>query len=75
MAGGRYGKVKIEQRVANKIAEMLVSKDPSVVQKAIKQIAQTPILNAVRKLDEVLEKAGTGRGIAVIQSAQQTQPE
>ena len=51
MAGGRYGKVKIEQRVANKIAEMLVSKDPSVVQKAIKQIAHTPFLNAVQKLD------------------------
>lgn len=69
LAGGRYGKVKLEQRLATKVAEMLASKDPSVVQKAITQIAHSPMLNALRKVDDVLEKAGIGRNIGILHSS------
>lgn len=71
--GGGAVRNRINANVANKVAQMLVSKDPAVMDKAIKQVAYSPMLNAIRSVDELLEKAGIGRGVAVQQGVGQSQ--
>lgn len=61
--GGRYagGKVQagIDQRVAKKVAEMLVSDDPKVLQKGLAIVAkQQKLMGALRTADDALARAG-----------------
>ncbi|WP_445222261.1 hypothetical protein ACKWRH_21640 [Bradyrhizobium sp. Pa8] len=62
-SGGRYAGAKvqsgIDQRVAKKVAEMLVSDDPKVLQKGLAIVAkQQKLLGALRTADDALARAG-----------------
>lgn len=61
--GGRYVgtkiNTKIDQRVAKKVAEMLVSDDPKVLQKGLAIVAkQRSLMGALRTADDALARAG-----------------
>lgn len=61
--GGRYAGAKlqagIDQRVAKKVAEMLVSDDPKVLQKGLAIVAkQRSLMGALRTADDALARAG-----------------
>lgn len=61
--GGRYvgGKIQsgIDQRVAKKVAEMLVSDDPKVLQKGLAIVAKNnSVMGALRTADDALARAG-----------------
>jgi hypothetical protein len=62
-SGGRFAGSKvqagIDQRVAKKVAEMLVSDDPKVLQKGLAIVAkQQKLMGALRTADDALARAG-----------------
>jgi hypothetical protein len=72
--GGRYagGKVQhgIDQRVATKVAEMLVSDDPKVLQKGLAIVAKNKaVMGALRTADDALARASGNQlsGVSVPQ--------
>ena len=61
--GARRGQVAADQRMARRIAEMLVSQNPALVQQATRRAAQHPgIMNALRQFSGAL--AGGARAVA-----------
>ncbi|RAI31494.1 hypothetical protein [Rhodoplanes serenus] len=58
MAGG--GRAALDARVAKRVADMLVSKDPAVIQKGLSAVANTrSIMNALRAFDARLATVGS----------------
>ena len=52
-AGARIANAKVDERVMKKVAEMLISEDPAVIEKAIRQAAFSPqYLAAVEAISE-----------------------
>lgn len=65
-AAARFGAMKIDARVAQRVGEMLASEDPAIKQKALTQIARTPALqNLVRKVEEMVVK-GSAQGSGAV---------
>lgn len=56
------GKRGVDARVAQKIAELLTSKDPAVIQRGIQAVARSPhMMKALRSIDLAGTKAGAGQ--------------
>lgn len=61
MAGGlmRWGKGRVDERVARKVGEMLASNDPKVIDRALAMVAKSQSLQkTIRDFDAALVKAG-----------------
>lgn len=70
--GAARGRNMIDQRVAQRVAEMLTSNDPSVLRKGINIVGRNQnMLNALRSFDQGVARAGTQQasGIPAIQAA------
>jgi hypothetical protein len=58
------GKIKIDERVARRVGEMLASPDPKVFQKAVKMASRRqPVMEAIKTLEKYIIPAGA-RGAA-----------
>lgn len=65
--GANRGQQVIDQRMARRIAEMLVSKDPQVLQTGIRQVAANgSAMKALRQVSQVLAQGGKAGGGALI---------
>ena len=58
LAGGRYAQLHINEKVAEEVAEMLVSRDPDVFLKGFQQLGRQPISDAIRGFDDLLANSG-----------------
>jgi len=59
----KYGKGKVDEKVANKVAQILVSKDPNVLSKLTEMAAKEPkVLEVVRTLNAHLPKVAGAMG-------------
>jgi len=70
--GAARGRNMIDQRVAQRVAEMLTSNDPSILRKGINIVGRNQnMLNALRSFDQGVARAGTQQasGIPAIQAA------
>jgi len=52
------GNKAINRRVATRIAQQLLSNNPAQVQTALRQVASTPMLDALRNFDRILVRTG-----------------
>jgi hypothetical protein len=71
LAGGRAAQLRINERVAQEIAEWLVSKDPDVFLKGLQAVGKQPISQAIRAFDNLLADAGIATPIAAQTSVNQ----
>lgn len=70
--GAAHGKGVVNERIAKRTAEMLVSRDPDVARRAIAMIARNPNLsNSLRKFDEGIRRvaAPQSSGVPLLSSA------
>jgi len=59
----KYGKGKVDEKVANKVAQILVSKDPNDLSKLTEMAAKEPkVLEVVRTLNAHLPKVAGAMG-------------
>lgn len=61
---------KIDQRVAERVVNQLLSKDVDTFLKGVKQLASSPMLNALRALDKKINQLGIGKSIAGAETAE-----
>ncbi|MGD9724715.1 MAG: hypothetical protein AB7U76_26055 [Pirellulales bacterium] len=71
--GARRGQGALNERMARRIAEMLVSRDPQVMQRALRIVGQHPnAVNSLRSFSQAISRlSASGAGSAM---AQQNQP-
>lgn len=63
-AGGRAAQLRVNENVAREIGELLTSKDPEVFLQGLQQLSKTPIIDAIRAIDDLV---GTLQPIAIQQ--------
>jgi hypothetical protein len=62
-AGAARGKFRIDQNVAQRVAEALVSRDPAVFQRGLQIAARSEnLMNALRHADQLFARAGGAAG-------------
>ena len=62
--GGKAYNSHITRRVAEEVVKKLLSTDTSAFIKGVKQIAASPMLDALRAFDNIVAKSGIGRSAA-----------
>lgn len=56
-AGARFGKIKVDQRVAEEVGRMLMSDDPQILEKGLKAVASNQaLLQSIRNAQELLSR-------------------
>lgn len=78
--GAARGQQVIDQRMARNIAEMLVSRDPAVLQQGMRRVSSGPALSALRQAMTAIRKAqpaaiGSVSGSTMAQQPQNKNPE
>lgn len=69
--GSRWAGGQIDRRVAEKVVEQLLSRDVDTFLRGVRQIASSPLLNALRTFDERIGRLGVGRAIGAKGAAEQ----
>lgn len=65
--GANRGQQVIDQRMARRIAEMLVSQDPQILQRGVRMVAnQGNAMQALRQVSQVLAQGGKAGGGALV---------
>lgn len=62
--GSRWAGQKIDRRVAEAVMRQLLSQDINTFMRGVRQVASTPLLNALRAFDERIAQLGIGRAVA-----------
>jgi hypothetical protein len=57
IAGGREAQLRINERVANEVAQLLTSRDPTMFLQGLQQLGSSPIADAIRMFDHMLNAA------------------
>lgn len=64
MAGGKMAQQHVNAKVAQHVADLLVSKDPDLFLNGLKQVSKPGMMEALRALDNAINATGTYRTIA-----------
>lgn len=68
--GGRQAGAAVNRRVAEQVVKQLLSKDTGTFLKGVQQLSSSPLLGALRKFDQIVEKAGVGRVLGAREGAE-----
>jgi hypothetical protein len=68
--GGRWAGRKIDEQVAEKVVKQLLSNDVDTFMKGVKQVASSPMLNAIRTFDNRMNSLGIGRAVTGAEAAE-----
>lgn len=69
--GSRHMGRAIDRRVAEKVVQQLLSKDVNTFLKGVKQVASSPLLDALRAFDDVVARLGLARTIGAREAGQE----
>lgn len=64
LAALSYGNRAVNRRVAERVAQQLLSNNPQQFMQGLKQIGSTPMLDSLRAFDKVMKRVGGGREAA-----------
>jgi hypothetical protein len=69
--GSKMAGREIDRRVMESVSKQLLSSDVETFLKGVRRIASSPMLNTLRKIDDVVANSGIGRAIAGHETAQE----